>query len=406
MARSVVFIIYLMARLISIAGAAATTLVVPVIVYTATNSAAITGLVAGIGGVSYFAFGIPVGHIVDRWPRGPVLVICNLFRGLVLATIPLAILLDGFSLPLLVTGLVATNVLFVATDAANAGALWTIVGVKQLQRANALVSGSAALVEIAAPLAAGIALGRISAEDVFFVEAFAMVGSAFLLWSIRGRLDPATREPREKLTWPAVFSGFVFVWKTRLVTQTTAAALFFALSEGLILGQLIVLISVRYGPEQGASVVAQVYTAIALGSVLGSWVLTKVQFARNSAFICSAAFLLAAICLVGVVLATSQLTLIVFMGVWAVPFVVVFVGAASLRQSLAEDRLQGRVAIAGRLLTLGIGIPIGDGIGGLVSELVSVNLAYMVAVALSVSASVVFAVLHVRILARERFVNE
>jgi MFS family permease len=389
---------YLVARLVSIAGASATTVVVPVLVYSSTGSAALTGLIAAIGGATYFVVGIPVGHLVDRWPRGPVLVVCSIARGLALAVVPISSAAGSFDPAVLVVVLVVTNVLFVATDAANAGALRTLVGADGLQRANATVSGAAAVVEIGAPLAAGIALVAMSATDVFLLEAVALVITAVLLWSIRGRLDaPATqRRSRSSSGWSAALSGFDFIRRTRVVASTTTAAFVFALTEGLMLGQLVVLLSERFGDTAGNALVGPAYTAIAVGSVLGSWILTRVRFADHPLRIAALGFLLAAALLAGLQLPGPPWVAISLLGAWAVPLVVVFVGAAALRQSAADDALQGRVAIAGRLLTLGLGIPVGNVIGGAISGSASAAMTFVAAAVVSALAAVLFGIAAVR----------
>ncbi|CCE74524.1 MFS transporter [Clavibacter nebraskensis] len=391
-APSTAFHMYLAARLVSIAGASATTVVVPVLVYSSTGSAGLTGLIAAIGGATYFVFGIPVGHLVDRWPRGPVLVTCSITRGLALAIVPISAATGAFGPAVLVAVLVVTNVLFVATDAANAGSLRTLVGADGLQRANATVSGAAAVVEIAAPLAAGVALVVMSATEVFLLEAFALVISSVLLWSIRGRLDAKATRPGSRPAggWSAALSGFAFIRQTRTVATTTAAAFVFALTEGLMLGQLVVLLSQRFGDVAGSALVAPTYTAIAAGSVLGSWILTRIRFADAPLRIAAWGFLLAAALLSGLQLPEPPWVTISLLAAWATPFVVVFVGAAALRQSVAEDSLQGRVAIASRLLTLGLGIPMGNVIGGAISGAASAQSTFAAAALVSAVAAAAF----------------
>lgn len=89
-------------------------------------------------------------------------------------------------------------------------------------------------------------------------------------------------------------------------------------------------------------------------------------------------------------LAQSPTVTLTVVGLWAVPFIVVFVGSAALRQSLAADHIQGRVAVAGRLLTLGAGIPLGNALGGLISEVTSVDTTYLAAALLSLCVSAAF----------------
>ncbi|WP_202565383.1 MFS transporter [Agreia sp. COWG] len=386
------FVRYLSARLISIGGAAATTIVVPILVFQTTGSAALTGITGGIGGISYFVFGIPIGHLVDRWPRGRVLIGCSAARSLVLLAVPVLTFVSLFRIQYLIVVLVLTNVLFVATDAANAGALRAVAGAKGMQKANAIVAGTAAIVQMGAPLAAGAALAITNPQSIFLVESIALLLSAGVLWTIRHRLDsPRTGAALPSRTWAAALSGFAFIWRDMPVRTTTAASLVFAVLEGIVIGQLVILLAYTYGHAQSSSLLGWTYTGIAAGSLIGSWLLVRLPFPRHPAFLSSLALFVSAVLLVSAVSTVSPLIFISLIGLWAVPYMVVFVGATALRQTRADPDLQGRVAVAGRLLTMGTGVPIGSVLGGLVSEASGVHATYVTAACIAVAASAALA---------------
>lgn len=65
-----------------------------------------------------------------------------------LLAVPVLTFVSLFRIQYLIVVLVLTNVLFVATDAANAGALRAVAGAKGMQKANAIVAGTAAIVQM------------------------------------------------------------------------------------------------------------------------------------------------------------------------------------------------------------------------------------------------------------------
>lgn len=130
---------YWLARVVSLAGSAATYVALPVIVYRLTRSPLVTGLVAALEAVPYLCFGLVAGAVADRIDRRRLMVGADLVSATVIGSVPVAA--AGHVLTathiLVVAALAATA--FVFFDAANFGALPTLVGTARITAANSAV---------------------------------------------------------------------------------------------------------------------------------------------------------------------------------------------------------------------------------------------------------------------------
>jgi predicted MFS family arabinose efflux permease len=68
------------------------------------------------------------------------------------------------------------------------------------------------------------------------------------------------------------------------------------------------------------------------------------------------------------VLAGQWVTAAALLALWAVAYSLVVLNSITLRQRVTPDRLQSRVNTAGRMLSFGVGWPIGALLGGVISE--------------------------------------
>jgi len=143
--------------------------------------------------------GLAAGAWVDRLRRRPVLIWADLGRAALLASIPVAFMLDvlTFWQLLAVSGLAAILTTFF--DSADNAYLPTIVAREHLVDANAALAASGSASEFMAFGVSGFLVQLLSAPIAIAVDAVSFVGSAFLLGSIRHREDPpplkADREP-------------------------------------------------------------------------------------------------------------------------------------------------------------------------------------------------------------------
>jgi MFS family permease len=119
---------FVTSRLISLTGTSVTFVAFPVLVYSLSGSPLVASLVAALEAVPYLMFGLPAGVLADRLNRKRVMVAVEAVNAVVLASIPIASWFDALTVPHLLVAAFVVPALFVFFDAADFGALPTLVG--------------------------------------------------------------------------------------------------------------------------------------------------------------------------------------------------------------------------------------------------------------------------------------
>jgi MFS family permease len=150
-------------------------------------------LVAGL------IFGLVAGAWVDRLRRRPILIWADLGRALILASIPVAFLLNALTLVQLVVVAFATAVLSTFFDVADHAYLPTVVSRKRLVDANSALTATSSVAEFSAFGIGGFLIQALTAPIAILIDAVSFMVSAILLATIRKPEPPPTphadREP-------------------------------------------------------------------------------------------------------------------------------------------------------------------------------------------------------------------
>ncbi|MGR6317443.1 MFS transporter [Micromonospora soli] len=205
-------------RLVSQLGDQLQFLALPLLVVALTGSATQAGLVLGLQTIVFLVFGLVAGALVDRWDRKATMIICDIGRGLLAATVPAAAALGVLGMPQLYIVAILTGVLSTLFTAANSSALPNIVGKAELPAAlGALGAMSNGLRIVGASVAgAAFALGRVVP---FAFNAVSFLASAVSLRAIRAEFQEerksALASPRELLT--DIREGLAWLWRKRVI---------------------------------------------------------------------------------------------------------------------------------------------------------------------------------------------
>ena len=126
------FVRWAAAEGVSMIGTAVSTVVLPIIVYEATGSAAQTGILFALRVVPYLLVGLVAGPIADRGNRRLLIIGGNVGEGLLVATIPIAAALGVLTVAQVYVVALASATVFVFSDAAVFGAVPALVGPQRL----------------------------------------------------------------------------------------------------------------------------------------------------------------------------------------------------------------------------------------------------------------------------------
>ena len=361
------FLQWLAADAINTLGSGISSVVLPILVYDRTGSAAQTGVVFGLRVVPYLLLGLIAGPIADRFDRKRLLVLGLVGEGLAMATIPVANMFAPVSVLQIYAVTLAASVCFVFSDAATFGALPTITGATLLPAANGLLTslGSAAL--IAGPAVGAVLTGWIGAAPTIWFDAASFALAAAALGGIPGSFRVATEARASTSIRRQAAEGLRFIATERAVLTLILVGFINSLAFGAVLGQIVVYADRALHLPRGNAKVGLLFTAGAVGTLLAGAVFARLFTIRRIRVITPTA--LAAAALIAVGLATTS-AFVVAAGLYvlfSLAIQLVITVGITYRQLASPDHLVSSVNVVGRMVAWG-GQPFGALLGGLAAE--------------------------------------
>src|SRR5215211_776700 len=175
-------------------GTSVTLFALPLLVYKLTGSALNLGLMSAAELTPYLLFGLILGAWVDRVDRRRLMILADIGRGTLIATIPLMAEFGELRVRwIYVVGfLVAT--LTICFDSSQFAAIPSLVETDDLVTANGRIQASFAAASVAGPLLGGSMIAVAGLESVFYIDAASFLVSAASLALIRQRFNPPRDE--------------------------------------------------------------------------------------------------------------------------------------------------------------------------------------------------------------------
>jgi MFS family permease len=169
------------------------------------------------------AFSLFAGVWVDRLRRRPILIGVDLGRALLLATIPLAAVLDALRIELLYAVGVGVGVLTILFEVAYRSYLPSLISREALIEANARLSATSAVVEVGSFTVAGALVQALTAPVAILVDAVSFLVSSLSLVLIRHREAPPRREGASHRVWAEMGEGLGVVARHPILRPLAAA---------------------------------------------------------------------------------------------------------------------------------------------------------------------------------------
>ena len=179
---------------------------VPLLVLAMTGSPATAGLIGFLGGLPHLVAQLPAGALVDRWDRWRTMLVCDIGRLLVVASLPVAWWLGWLTVTQVAIVAFAETTLYVFFHLAEGAALPRLVAEPELPAALAQNEAKTRGAALAGKPLGGLLFG-IDRGLPFLADAvsYALSTVALLLMRRRDLAEPSP-EPREPL-WREAVAG-------------------------------------------------------------------------------------------------------------------------------------------------------------------------------------------------------
>ena len=329
-------------------------------------SAAQAGLLIAAPWLTFLVVGLPAGALVDRLPRRRVMVLADLGRFAALVSVPAAFALGRLNLPWLYAVAVISGVLGVFSHVAYRSLLPALVTRNELLDGNAKLTLGEGAAKVAGPSLTGVLIQGVGAAAALLASAGSSLISALLV-SRLPKDQPVWRPGGESVTG-AAREGLAFVLGQSALRRIVAINTLGNLGTGIVDGVALVF-AYRHLRLDAATV----GFAMAVGSA-GFLLSASVSSGITRGL--GPGLTLAISCLV-----YSAAPFALFLGPLGYPLAAVMgwrllygvslppydVNAATIRQAVTPDRLQGRAIAA--INTIGWGaLGLGPLLGGVLGE--------------------------------------
>lgn len=333
--------------------------------------------VAALTTVEFLPFllvSLPAGVWVDRLRRRPILVVGDLSRAALLASIPIAYAFDSLTMGQLYAVGFLVGIATVFFDVAYQSYLPSIVHRDRLIDGNAKLEISRSAAQLGGPGLAGILIQALKAPAAIAIDAASYVGSALFIFAIRKEERSPAGETQRRRMREELGEGLRYVLQHPYLKNIAACTALFNFFGNLGFAVLLVfarrdlglsplaiglaLTISNVGPLFAAFNAHRISSRFGVGrtiiwaSILGGPAFLIIPFAPHGN--AALAFLVPAFVLGGLANVIYNVTQV------------------SLRQAITPERIQGRMNSVMRFIVWGT-IPLGSLLGGVLATTIGVK---------------------------------
>jgi MFS family permease len=254
------------AEVVSSLGSQMTFLALPWFVLVTTGSPARMGVVLAVELLPVALFGIPSGALVARLGARRTMVLGDVARVPLMASIPVLHTAGALSFPLLLAIVFGIGCFLAPYFSAQRLVLPELVGddERTVAQANAVVEGAQRTTALLGPATAGLLIAAVGATEVLYIDAATFLVSAVVLTAFVPRRPPLapTEESR------GVLAGVRFILRDPLLAPLGVTALFLNMFGQMLTASLPVLAYEQYGGSPRLA--GAFFAAFGAGAIVGS----------------------------------------------------------------------------------------------------------------------------------------
>lgn len=351
-------------------GSAVTTVAMPVLVYQQTKSPVMVAIVSAAGTVPYVAFGLFAGAFADRVDRRRLMIATDVLNGLTLVSVPLASALGVLTAGQIVAAALLSSSLTIFFDAGVYGLVPAIVGKPNLAEANSAVYSAETVVRVVGTGSAGALISLFHPAGTLAIDAMSFIASAILIRAVAYpsaayQVPPGGRPGFRQ----SVGEGLRFLLGHPTLRMMALAGTLQSFSGGALVGQLVVFADRVLRIHGTNPRIGFLYTAWSVGGILGSLYFPRVLRRIRPFQVLLIALPVSAVLGLAVLLSWDWRVALAAVAAWGSVNVVILINTMTYSQEVTPPALQSRVNTTRRMLSSGLGVPL----GALVSSTLTVN---------------------------------
>lgn len=323
------------------------------------------GVLIALEALPFPLFGLFSGVMVDRWRKLPIIIWADVGRGLVLLVVPVCAWLGWLNMPVLYAAGFLVGVGGVFGWPAYQVFMTERVGRGNLVEANAKMAMSDSAAQLVGPGIAGALVHWLTAPFAILADAIGFFCSALLLRGIAPAQSDLPKHAGERI-WADIREGLHAIWHNQ-----TLRALAWALAVWQVFRHGFLAVVVLFATRDlgfSAGRIGAVFMMAGIGSLAAAWAVKPLnrQFGVGLTMLGGLFGTGVAWVIIGLATGPSLAAALVFgLGLFLLDLgaMVFFINYLVLRQSVAHDRLLGRVTATMICLTTATA-PLGGLIGG------------------------------------------
>lgn len=343
---------------------------------------------SGVGFLPWLLFGLPVGVIVDRRRRRPVIILSLVARVLLLATLPVAYWLGVLTTAQLFVVSFLAGLAAVYNTLAEAALIPRAVDRDELIEGNGLMTGSGASADAVGRGLGGWLTDAVGASNSLLVQVGASIASCMAILRLNVE-EPLAASTAKRHIWREMGSGLRYTLSTTPLRVLLLVAALWNLGGNIVVS-LIVLLVVRTLGQNGTWL-GFLMAATAVGGTLGGLSVRWLADRFGSGVVWRYSMFPAAIGYAALLLMTPGWGMLPgFFGMFLTGLAISMniVVSTSFRQRVCPPEMMGRLGSATRMVSWGM-LAVASLIAGILAATIGVRGGIVTGICIAILAPVV-----------------
>ncbi|MHB8631940.1 MAG: MFS transporter [Candidatus Limnocylindria bacterium] len=349
---------------VSAFGSSFTQFAIPLLVFKLTGSPVYLAATFALFAVPHLLFGLAIGAWTDRTDRRRLMIAVDLLSAATVVSVPVAAAAGQLSVWWVMVVVFIAGTLSIFFEAAQFGAVPSLVDQADLVSANGRIQASFAAAAVAGPLAAGGLLVFVPVDRLLYIDAATFLVSAGVLGLIRRPFNPPASGPRSSLRADVV-AGLRYVLRHPVLRNISVMMAMVNFAGASAVAQLVYFAKVRYAATD--SQIGILFAAAGVGVVLLSLLAGPLRKRWTFGTVALGALMLSGALIVGLAFAPSFW---IAVPLWALASglgTLFNINTGSLRQAIVPNHMLGRIITIAMVLAWSAN-PLGSMLGGVAIE--------------------------------------